>query len=363
MKIKTQKPMTTLACFILSVCAVGAFAAEQGEQAKSTEQQVIGVSVPVLANPFWQRYVGFVNQVAQQLNVKVNIVDCQNQEAKQLEDIENLLASGVKGLIVTPQTAQVGPTIIEKARRANIPIAITDRWPGIDPTKYDWDGFVGFIGPDDEDTGYRIAKSLIDSGKTVLVGICGVHGASVAEGRFAGLDKAVKESTNTQLLGVQWVGETSDLGIQTMENYLSAYPGKIQGVWCYNDALATGAIKAFRDRGKADQLLNHQVEVAGMDLNPDAVELIKQGYYYTSFGGHWLQGGFGLVMLYDYMHGKKPEPQYRVVRLKLMQVTKDNVDKFTEQFIDHPPSIDVTKLSRALNPSSSGQYFFEIALK
>jgi len=363
MKVRIKKTIKTFVFVMLSVCALGAFAAAQGEEAKSTEQQTIGVSVPVLANPFWQRYVAFINQVAQQLNVKVNVVDCQNQEAKQLEDIENLIASGVKGLIVTPQTAQVGPTIIERARRANIPIAITDRWPGIDPTKYEWDGFVGFIGPDDQDTGYKIAKSLIDSSKTALVGICGVHGASVAEGRFAGLDKAVKESTNTQLLGVQWVGETSDLGMQTTENYLSAYPGKIQGVWCYNDALATGAIKALRDTGKGDQLLNHEVEVAGMDLNPDAVELIKQGYYYTSFGGHWLQGGFGLIMLYDYMHGKKPEPQYRVVRLKLMQVTKDNVDKFTAQFIEHPPSIDATKLSRALNPSASGQYFFEIAVK
>jgi ABC-type sugar transport system substrate-binding protein len=358
-----KKPKKTSVSLLLSVCVVGAFAVAHGQQAKSTEQPSIGVSVPVLANPFWQRYVGFVNQVAEQLNVKVNIVDCQNQEAKQLEDIENLLASGVKGLIVTPQTAQVGPTIIQRARQANIPIAITDRWPGIDPIKYDWDGYVGFIGPDDQDTGYKIAKSLIDSGKTVLVGICGVHGASVAEGRDAGLEKAVKGSPNTQLLNVEWVGETSDLGIQTTENFISAYGTKIQGIWCYNDALATGAIKAFRDSGKGDQLLNHQIEVAGMDLNPDAVELITQGYYYTSFGGHWLQGGFGLIMLYDYMHGQKPDPQYRVVRLKLMQVTKDNVDKFTAQYIDHPPAIDAAKLSKAMNPSASGQYFFEISVK
>ena len=66
--------------------------------------------------PFWERYVDFVKQVAQQLDVKVNVVDCQNQEAKQLQDIENLIASGAKELIVTPQTAQVGPTIIAKAR-------------------------------------------------------------------------------------------------------------------------------------------------------------------------------------------------------------------------------------------------------
>jgi ABC-type sugar transport system substrate-binding protein len=326
-------------------------------------EDVIGVSVPVLANPFWQRYVGFVNQVAEQLGVKVNIVDCQNQEAKQLQDIENLIASGAKELIVTPQTAQVGPTIIAKARAAGIPIVITDRWPGIDPSQYDWDGFVGFIGPDDVDTGYKIAKAIADAGKTSIVALNGVHGASVAEGRYAGLAKDLKEDSKLKLLDVQWVGETSDLGMQTMENYLAAYGDKIEGVWDYNDALATGAVKALRDAGKSDALLSRKIVVAGMDLNPDAVDLIKQGYYYTSFGGHWLQGGFGLIMLYDYIHGKKPEAQYRVVRLKLMQVTKENVDKFSAQFVDHPPSIDARKLSRTLNPAASGQYFFNIAIQ
>jgi len=350
--MRKGRMMMALASIALSIGAGEAFAAD-----------TIGVSVPVLANPFWQRYVGFVKQVADQLGVQVNIVDCQNQEAKQLQDIENLIASGVKGLIVTPQTAQVGPTIIQRARKAKIPIAITDRWPGIDPTKYDWDGFVGFIGPDDQDTGYKIAKALFALGKKNIVGIVGVHGASVAEGRYAGLDKAMKENSGAKLLDAQWVGETADLGIQTMENYLAAHGDMIDGVWNYNDALATGAIKALRDAGKGDQLMNRQVAVAGMDLNPDAVDLIKQGYYFTSFGGHWLQGGFGLIMLYDYMNGKKPQPQYRVARLKLMQVTKENVDKFTKQFIDSPPSIDARKLSRALNPSASGQYFFEIKIQ
>ncbi|HTX73554.1 MAG TPA: substrate-binding domain-containing protein [Rectinemataceae bacterium] len=346
--------------FILMAMVCGALV---GPGRAAYAEDTIGVSVPVLANPFWQRYTGFVQQVAEQLNLKVNIVDCQNQEAKQLQDIENLIASGVKGLIVTPQTAQVGPQIIARARKANIPIAITDRWPGIDPTKYDWDGFVGFIGPDDEDAGYRIAKALMAAGKKNIVGIVGVHGASVAEGRYAGLAKAMKENTSAKLLDAQWVGETADLGISTMENYLAAHGDKIDAVWNYNDALATGAVKALRDRGLSDALLSRKVVVGGMDLNPDAVDLIKQGYYYTSFGGHWLQGGFGLIMLHDYMKGKKPEAKYRVARLKLMQVTKENVDKFTEQFVNNPPQIDARKISRALNPSASGQYFFEIAIK
>jgi simple sugar transport system substrate-binding protein/ribose transport system substrate-binding protein len=332
--------------------------------ANAAEKPVIGVSVPVLANPFWQRYIGFVEVVAKQLEVDIKIVDCQNNEAQQVMDIENLIAAGVNGLIVTPQTAQVGPTIIQRAEKAGVPIAVTDRWPGIDPRDHAWDGFVGFIGPDDEDAGYNIAKTLIvELGKKNIAAINGVHGASVAEGRYAGLAKGMKEFTGATLVDVQWIGETPDLGIQVMENYLAAHAGKIDGVWCYNDSLAVGAVKAAKDAGLTDKLQDRSLAVVGMDLNPDAVELIKEGSYYASFGGHWLQGGFGLIMLYDYLNGQPPKPEYRVARLKLMKVSKDLVAPFKEQFIDKPPSIDARKISKALNPEASGKYFFEIAIK
>jgi ABC-type sugar transport system substrate-binding protein len=345
-----------LAALFLTMFVPGAVAAGQKES-------VVGVSIVQLNNPFWQRYVDYTNQVGQQLKVKLNIVSCEGDVTKQVADVENLIASGVKGLIVSPLTADVGPTVIGRARKAGIPIAITDRWPGIDPTKYDWDGFVGFIGPDDQDTGYKIAKALFAIGKMSIVGISGRRGASVAEGRADGLKQAVQETPGANLLDLQFVGETADQAIPTMENYESAYGDAIQGVWCFNDNTAMAAIKALRDAGKGDQLLSRQIAVGGMDLNPEAVDLIKEGYYFTSFGGHWLQGGFSLIMLYDYMHGKKPAPQYRVVRLKLMQVTKENADKFQAEFVAHPPAIDATKLSRALNPSASAQYFFEISLK
>jgi simple sugar transport system substrate-binding protein/ribose transport system substrate-binding protein len=141
-----------------------------------------------------------------------------------------------------------------------------------------------------------------------------------------------------------------------MENYLSAYAGELEGVWCYNDALAVGAVKALQNAG------NDEIKVVGMDLNPDAVELIKEGEYYASFGGHWLQGGFGLIMLYDYLQGFPPEPEYRVARLQLMKVAESDVDAFMDQFVNNPPDIDATEISKAMNPQASGKYFFDISL-
>lgn len=322
-------------------------------------RDVIGISIPALGNPFWERVVAFTKVVAEQLDVDLKIVDCQQDEVKQVADIENLIAAGVKGLVVTPQTDVTGPKIISLAEEANIPIAITDRWPNLDPTTYPWSGYCGFIGPDDETTGYDIAKALIEeAGAKKIVSLSGRHGLSVTAGRYNGLLKALAEHPEVTLLASQFsIGETGVGAIEVTENLLAAYPDQIEAIWTDADLRAVGAVKALIDAGITD------ISVAGMDLNSDAIEFIDQGKMYASFGGHWLQDGFGLIMVYDTMNGVPPAPEFRIARLKLMRVVKADVDKFNEQFVISPPAIDATKISKFLNPSASGSYTFDISMK
>ena len=95
-----------------------------------------------------------------------------------------------------------------------------------------------------------------------------------------------------------------------------------------------------------------------MDLNEDAVNAIKAGDLAFSTGGHWLQGGFGLITLYDALHGV--EPAERIIKLDLLGVDKTNVDQFLEEFVNNPPSYDIPNLSRANNPDAAT--YFEITL-
>ena len=138
------------------------------------------------------------------------------------------------------------------------------------------------------------------------------------------------------------------------ENYLSRFPGpEFNGVWHLNDDTAMGTIQALEAAEALDD-----VQVAGMDLNPDAVKALQEGKYSYSTGGHWLQGGFGLLMLYDWINGV--EPTERVVRLDLMGVTPETVDEFEEMYITNPPEYDIESMSRYHNPDA--QTYFEISL-
>jgi ABC-type sugar transport system substrate-binding protein len=75
----------------------------------------------------------------------------------------------------------------------------------------------------------------------------------------------------------------------------------IKGVWAANGGTATGVMTALKNAGKQP---GKDVIVVAMDLNPENVKAVKNGDLLFDIGGHWLQGGFALVMLYDQIKGQ-----------------------------------------------------------
>ena len=137
-----------------------------------------------------------------------------------------------------------------------------------------------------------------------------------------------------------------------MQNLLAAHPaGTIDGVWCYNDSLAIGAYRAIQQAGRSKEIL-----VGGMDLTPDALNLIeKKTNFIYSTGGHWLQVGFGVMIAYDAIHGNAPIKDD--IRLSLIGVDSENFAKFKQEYIDNPPPFDVKDYVVTLNPKTTQQTF------
>lgn len=330
-----------------ALCAV--ILAAGATQASATTR--IGVSIPTLDNPFWVNAVNFAEHVATALDIELTVVGAENREDKQLTDVQSLVSSGAQALVVTPQSTASAPGLIRLAARANLPIVIVDRYPGFEPGNADAP-YVAFIGPNDVTAGRDIAQHLIDDGAKKLVGLGGTPGSSVAEGREEGLRAAVDGASGVQLVQYVGAGESEDDGYGAMQNLLAANPkGSIDSVWCYNDALCLGAFRAVRQAGR-----ENEIKLAGMDLVPQALDLIEQKTNYTfSTGGHWLQLGFGVMIAYDKVNGH--DPIKPVVRLDLLGVDAGNFTKFKQQFIDGEPPYDVKQYTLTNNPSATSQQF------
>ncbi|MDH3669451.1 MAG: hypothetical protein OEN23_21250, partial [Paracoccaceae bacterium] len=71
-----------------------------------------------------------------------------------------------------------------------------------------------------------------------------------------------------------------------------------------------------------------------------------------SIGGHWMVGGFGLIQLYDYLHGHPVENTQPL--FSLIPVTAENVDTYASGLLEGCilSDEDVRSLSRVHNPDA-----------
>lgn len=310
------------------------------------DKYTVGLSVPGLDNPWFARCAKFTEYVGEALNVKVITVSCDYKEEKQLKDIEDLIARGVNGVIVLPQTSAIGPAILKACERAHVYIQGADRSLGLMPDEWQGRYYIGHIALDDEEGGYRNAKALLEAGCRKIVSINHARGASVSELRQKGLLRALKEYPDAELLATQWNVFTREAAVSTTESFLSAHPD-LDGIYTIAAFISVGAMTAVE---RADKLVD--IKIAGMDLVEESLKGIEEGKILFSSGSHWVSGGFGLIMLFDKLNGH--EPLKRVTWIKPIGVTKDNVAMFSSRFLEHEPYTpdEIRSMSITFNPDA-----------
>jgi ABC-type sugar transport system substrate-binding protein len=342
-----------LAALVL-VSAVGAGGSAQAQEKKFT----IGVTVPTLDAQFWNRYVDFIRAGAEVFGIEIVLVNADNKPDQLFKGVEDLIARGVDGLIHVPYW-ESGLKTLTDTLAANIPVIMTDVYiPGIDPQSADFPNYIAFVGPSDEEAGYAMAKALFEAmepnekGEKVVGVVDGTPGTTVAIDRRKGFDKALAETPGVRLAGAvngNFVRDTSQTAFESL------YQGNpdIKGVWAANGGTATGVMAALRNAGKVP---GKDVLVVAMDLNPENVDAVEAGELLFDIGGHWLQGGFALVLMYDYLNGKGVPADEANVKLSLLPLTKETVEQFRKDFPEGLPQYDWKERSKVFNPEAKATF-------
>ena len=343
----------SLLVVVLSACLGSLSALARSNDGKI----VIGFPTPGLTSVWWVTAAKYAEMTGQELGITVLVTDAQDNDAKQIADVENLIARGVDGLVISPRVGALAPRMLAMARSAGIPVIFIDRAPAA--RQEDWPGtYIAFIEPDSVDAGYRVAKYLIEqAGVKKLVAIEGLPGTESSRDRVEGLKLALREHPDVQLLASQPGDWVQDKGQRVMEDFLAAYPD-LDGVWAANDPMAMGALRAIENAGRRGR-----VYIGGIDMNEDAVQAIADGDkgYVVSVGGHWIVGAFGVAMMYDYLNGIEPAAEERHVKFRMNMVTKENADDYLR--VVFAPDFLVGKLrmlSKVVNPSARTAPYDEI---
>lgn len=345
--------MLKTACLSLSL-ALGLATAP----ALAQERPQIGVVVPTLAAQFWNNYIDFMQKGADELGVELTVLNADNKPDQMVKALEDLVAQGADGIIFTPYwaTAARGLTL---AKDADIPVILTDSYPDFEPGDARFPNYLAFVGPSDEDAGYQMANALFDAiepdadGKKVIGVVNGTAGTSVAIDRRKGLERALGENPDVVVAGEVDGNFVRDTSQTVFESLYQGNP-EIKGVWAANGGTATGVIAALNSAGKVP---GKDVFVVGMDLNPENVEAVKNGTLLFDIGGHWLQGGFALVMLYDALNGHPVPADKSNVKLDLLPLTQDLIAQFEADFPGGVPAYDFKARSLVYTPDAEAATF------
>lgn len=334
--------------FAIAIAALAGATAHSGEK-----KFTVGVVVPTLSNPFWDIYLKFCEQGARELGINLVTVNADNKPDNQIKGLEDLAAQGVDGIIFTPywETASRGLTIGRDY--GDIPVALTDCFPDYPPQGTRFPNYICFVGPKDEHAGYVMARQLFESmrpnakGEKVVGIINGTAGATVAIGRRRGFLKAIEETPDVRLAGEVNGDFLRETALAAFESLYQGHPD-IAGVMCSNDEMATAAIAVVKGAGRVP---GRDVLVSGMDLNDNNVVQVRDGEQLFTEGGHWLQGGFALIIMYDWLNGKRIPANQAYVELEMLPVTRDKVAQYEREFPGGiPRDFDFKTYSKVYSP-------------
>lgn len=322
------------------------------------ERLQIGVVVPTLAAQFWNNYADFITTGAEELGIDVTILNADNKPDQMVKALEDLVAQDVDGIIFTPYwaTAARGLTL---AKDADIPVILTDSYADFPPQDARFPNYLAFVGPSDEDAGYQMANALFQAievdadGKKVIGVVNGTAGTSVAIDRRKGLERALNEHPEVVVAGEVDGNFVRDTSQTVFESLYQGNP-EIKGVWAANGGTATGVMAALNSAGKT---AGKDVFVVAMDLNPENIEAVKNGSLLFDIGGHWLQGGFALVTLYDAINGHAVPVEKSNIKLDLLPLTQDLVPQFEADFPGGVPAYDFRAHSQVYNPEAEAAVF------
>lgn len=250
-----MKKLAVLTCsFVLSATL----------SASALAKETIALVVSTLNNPFFVSMKEGAQKEANKLGYTLIVLDSQNNAAKELANVQDLIVRHPKLLLINPTDSDAVGNAIKMANQAKIPVITLDRAAAKGEV-------VSHIASDNR-IGGKMAGGFIAKKvgvKAKVIQLEGIAGTSAARERGEGFKQSLKENRFT-LLASQPADFDRTKGLNVMQNLLTAHPD-VQAVFAQNDEMALGALRALQTAGKTG------VVVVGFDGTEDGVKAVSRG--------------------------------------------------------------------------------------
>lgn len=254
---------------------IAGFAALMGTSAMADG---IGVSMAKFDDNFLTVLRNGIQAQADAAGLSVQIEDAGNDVAKQLDQINNFIASGVTAIIVNPVDTSATQAMSDAAAAAGVPLVYVNRQPVNVDTLPDNQAFVA---SNEEESGTLETIAMCDNwageGKTevnvyVMQGELSNQAAVQRTKDIYDVIEAGKCKVKINVIDQQTANWSRDEATNLMTNWLST-GAAFDGVIANNDEMALGAIQAMKAAG----IDMATVQVGGVDATQDALAAMQAG--------------------------------------------------------------------------------------
>ncbi|MCD7036699.1 galactose/glucose ABC transporter substrate-binding protein MglB [Metabacillus sp. GX 13764] len=334
--------------FILSLSVASALMLAAG-CSNSTSGSGGGSGEPTVGATIYKYDDNFMSYVRRAMETsakgkaKLLLNDSQNDQAKQMEQIDTVIAKGAKSLAINLVDPKAASTVIDKAKPKNLPVIFFNKEPDASVMKsYDKAYYVGTTSSEaGVIQGKMIAKlwnankdkwDKNKDGKIQYVLLKGEPGHPDAEARTKFVVDTLKEQgVDVEELAMDTAMWDATKATEKMDAWLAKYSDKIEFVIANNDGMALGAISSLEKAGyfSGDKVM----PVVGVDAIPEALEMIEKGKMVgTILNDAKNQGAATVQLAANAANGKEVTDgtdwkldDMHSVRVPYVEVTKDNI--------------------------------------
>jgi LacI family transcriptional regulator len=261
---------------------------------------IIGLVVPDLTDTHFARLATGVARIMQPLGYTVLISNSESDADNERQALDLLLScSHVEGLILASTQAPGDAAVVRRLEKHKMPFVLVDReFAGVE---------TNYVGGDDEEIGAVATEHLIARGCRHIAHIEGPE-TSAAAGRSKGYAAAIGgHGLRTAPGYVVRAGASDASGYEAMRRLLKVIP-RVDGVVCYNDAVAVGAIKAILEAGLE---VPYDIEVMGAG-NVHYSDILRVPLSTIDLNSA-LEGERAAELLAGILQTKEPRPPERIV--------------------------------------------------
>ena len=275
---------------------------------------LVGFAQDTLANDWRAQQVLEVEQVlASHPSVKFIVKDGKGRTAKQIMDIEDLIAQDVDVLITSPRDAKALTPVISRAYRQGIPVVLLSR-------RIEGGDFTLFITPDNRAIARKAVRYLGEkhpAGGSILM-LMGLCNATTTTHRTLAFVEELVNFKQFEIVAEKTANYLRGDAIQAVEEVLASGI-QFDIIYAQSDSMASGARMALKRAGIDLQ----KISIIGIDYISEAQAAIRAGEQDASFT-YPTGGKEGAHYVLKILNGEKV-PKKVVIESEM--VTMENVEQ------------------------------------